>query len=576
MARTVFLLSPAHCGGKRAGFLLNPRADFPLAVKLRRSGATLGEVFSFLSGLYFRGKLAYAGAFRARKADALVITPGRGLVAPERRVTLKDLVAIAEVGVSLEEPRYIAPLERDAATLASRLDADGRVVLLGSIATGKYVDVLERAFNGRLHFPSEFVGRGDMSRGGLMLRCVLERRELNYVPLAGAVRHGRRPPRLAPLARRVSMLAALTLALAAAQARALPLFSRQYGMACTQCHSVAPRLNDYGMRFFQNGNRPPGEAPVPLRMRDVPVSMIGLVGAHWTRSQSPTSASFTSGPQPRPDGVALESAGALARHLSFHLEAAVPQQSGTIESGRTSLQLDDIVANGALNLQVGRFDVDPPFLAEARRLTFTNYLSPVSLDARGLELNGAHAAWTYAGGLVESQRKQIAGEQPLRTFKGLQDIYLDITRRIGSQQFAGRMLWDRQDTDISRLKWLQHLQAHGSLLLHAGRVDLMPGYTLDRFDDRPAPGIHDRHQYGLLEAVAPLDRDARWVITARIEHELHTRTSLTPLDDHDQEVLNLSLAMTSNARSAVEWSHHGDNVGGPRMDELNAFVFLSY
>src|SRR5204862_3018673 len=114
-------------------------------------------------------------------------------VPPGRRVTLEDLTAIAGVGVSLAEKRYIEPLERDAAALASRIGDDARVVLLGSIATGKYVDVLERCLNGRLHFPSEFVGRGDMSRGGLMLRCVLEQRELTYVPLAGAVRHGSRP-----------------------------------------------------------------------------------------------------------------------------------------------------------------------------------------------------------------------------------------------------------------------------------------------------------------------------------------------------------------------------------------------
>jgi len=37
-----------------------------------------------------------------------------------------------------------------------------------------------------------------MSRGGLLLRCVEEARELDDVPLAGAVRRGRRPPRLAP------------------------------------------------------------------------------------------------------------------------------------------------------------------------------------------------------------------------------------------------------------------------------------------------------------------------------------------------------------------------------------------
>ena len=61
-------------------------------------GAPLGEVFSFLSGLYFRGKLAYARAFaRAPRGvpPILVITPDRGLLAPDVRVTLADLRAEA-------------------------------------------------------------------------------------------------------------------------------------------------------------------------------------------------------------------------------------------------------------------------------------------------------------------------------------------------------------------------------------------------------------------------------------------------------------------------------------------------
>jgi hypothetical protein len=58
------------------------------------------------------------------------------------------------------------------------------------------VDVLAPVLGDRLRFPAEFVGRGDMSRGGLLLRCVAEGRELGYIPLAGAARHGPRPPRL--------------------------------------------------------------------------------------------------------------------------------------------------------------------------------------------------------------------------------------------------------------------------------------------------------------------------------------------------------------------------------------------
>jgi hypothetical protein len=203
-SQTVFLLSPAHCGGRRAEILMSDRAAFPLAVQMRETGARIGEIFSFLSGLYFRGKLAYGQAFARTGAaphGVLVITPGRGLIPPDAVLTFEDLRDIAGIGVAPDEPRFREPLERDSAALASALSGEDRVVLLGSIATGKYVDVIESRLDGRLRFPADFVGRGDMSRGGLMLRRVMEGQELEYVPVAGATRRGTRPPRLTPLRR---------------------------------------------------------------------------------------------------------------------------------------------------------------------------------------------------------------------------------------------------------------------------------------------------------------------------------------------------------------------------------------
>ena len=198
--RRIFLLSPASTGGERAQLVFNERARFDLAVRLRSAeGAALGEVFSFLSGLYFRGKLSYARAFAAPPPGTpgvLVITPNEGLLAAEEIVTLARLRRFARVRIDVADPRYRRPLARHAKELARAMGPDAEVVLLGSIATGKYVDVLEKVFGERLRFPGEFVGRGYMIRGGLMLRCVREGRELEYVPIAGAVRHGRRPPKL--------------------------------------------------------------------------------------------------------------------------------------------------------------------------------------------------------------------------------------------------------------------------------------------------------------------------------------------------------------------------------------------
>jgi len=192
----VFFLSPANCGGERAGLLFSPRASFDLARRLRTAeGVTLGEVFSFLSSLYFRGKLAYAERFGA----PLVITPNTGLRPPDDRVTLAALRAAARVDIHAANARYRGPLLASARAVAETLGPDAPVTLLGSIASEKYVGVLLGVFGERLTFPPAFVGRGDMSRGGLLLRAVRAGAELDYVPVAGAVRHGPRPPRLAPV-----------------------------------------------------------------------------------------------------------------------------------------------------------------------------------------------------------------------------------------------------------------------------------------------------------------------------------------------------------------------------------------
>jgi hypothetical protein len=129
----------------------------------------------------------------------MIITTSRGLLPPSTPIGLDDLRAFAAVPIEATEPRYAEPLARDARTVAEAAGPRTDVVLLGSVASDKYVGVLGEIFGSRLLFPSEFVGRGDMSRGGLMLRCVREGRELDYIPIAGATRRGTRPPKLIPI-----------------------------------------------------------------------------------------------------------------------------------------------------------------------------------------------------------------------------------------------------------------------------------------------------------------------------------------------------------------------------------------
>jgi hypothetical protein len=184
---TIFLISPAKLSGRRGAMLLNPSAQFPLARELRSTeGASLGELFSFVSGLYFRGKLTYARAFghaHAGQEAAFVISAGGGLCTPDERISLERLQGWAGVSIHHDNPHFTAPLIRHASALFERAMPGTRFVLLGSIASDKYVEPLRDVFGSSLLVPTQFAGLGDMSRGALLLRAARDGRELAYVPV---------------------------------------------------------------------------------------------------------------------------------------------------------------------------------------------------------------------------------------------------------------------------------------------------------------------------------------------------------------------------------------------------------
>ena len=185
----VFLLSPASLGGERARQLTSPEARFDTARRYRSpEGVPIEEAFAFLSSLYFRGKIAYARHFARPPAElpgtgVLVITPSFGLVPEGWPLTLERMEALRHNAIDVRNPDYAEPLREHARALRESMPEDTRVVLLGSIATGKYVDLLLPVFGERLLFPRCFVGIGDMSRGSILLRAVREDQELEYSTL---------------------------------------------------------------------------------------------------------------------------------------------------------------------------------------------------------------------------------------------------------------------------------------------------------------------------------------------------------------------------------------------------------
>jgi len=182
----VFLLSPANCNGLRARWVLRKNNRSDLARRLREGGVSLGELFTFLSALYFRGKLAYAQTFAQPPSGlggVFVITPSAGLMPHDSLIRLSKLRGFGRVPIHTQHRLYRSALQRSAKKLALETGPACEVVLLGSVATGKYVDILAPIFGDRLRIPAEFIGRGDMSRGGLLLRCVRENRQLRYIEI---------------------------------------------------------------------------------------------------------------------------------------------------------------------------------------------------------------------------------------------------------------------------------------------------------------------------------------------------------------------------------------------------------
>ncbi|HXI11890.1 MAG TPA: hypothetical protein VNM92_04505 [Thermoanaerobaculia bacterium] len=199
MSATLFILSPANCSGIRAKQLISPRAQFPAAQQYRSTeGVPLCDAFAFMSALYFRGKIAYAKRFAVPVPDRvpeaiLLIAPGFGLVTPDWALTPERMKKLQRTPVDVRNRGYRLPVERDARSVAGQLREGDRIVLLGSIATGKYVDLLRPIFQNRLLFPISFVGLGDMSRGAIMLRAAASGDELQYSTL-DVERHRKREP----------------------------------------------------------------------------------------------------------------------------------------------------------------------------------------------------------------------------------------------------------------------------------------------------------------------------------------------------------------------------------------------
>ncbi|MFI5372432.1 MAG: hypothetical protein ACHQ52_12810, partial [Candidatus Eisenbacteria bacterium] len=243
------------------------------------------------------------------------------------------------------------------------------------------------------------------------------------------------------------LLVAMVVVMKPDRGDALPLFARKYGVECTTCHFAFPRLNKFGMDFRQRGYRMPGDkGQSPWEAKEFPISLVGNVG--YTYNSTDTASVFggrasTSTSAFVQNDVEFQSAGTLSQNLSFHFDDNFTGAGGPLNSGQAFVQFDDVVKDGQLNVKAGIYDADIPYLADSRRTTLADYLTPVTLDASGIELNGTRSGWTYAAGLINSGR--TTGKPGDKTLNNLENTYVWLMRDIRGHLIAVRWYADHQD-----------------------------------------------------------------------------------------------------------------------------------
>jgi hypothetical protein len=368
-------------------------------------------------------------------------------------------------------------------------------------------------------------------------------------------------------------------------ARALPLFGRKYNMQCTSCHIAAPRLNAFGMHFKQNGYRMPGaqgESPWDSTAKEFPLALVGNVAYHVSSVNADTGGGNrvrTFAGAFEQQQVEFHSAGTLAKRVTFHFDNNFAGAGGPLESGMAFVQYDDVMKDGGLNVKAGIFDADIPYLADSRKTTLTEYLSPVTLPAAGVELNGERPDWMYAVGLINSSRDSAsvnARKPGTKTFNQLENPYVWVTREIGANMVTARAYLDQQNPRKAGVTSSQHVQAELNAFFDRGRVVVVPGYTYESFADEP-DSIPDHQHTLLIEALWLLDKDSRLVLTTRYEHQYVPRSNGAPgVIDRSLGVLSLAYYVNPNARYGIDWAHGSDNVHGPVTDDVRAFVWVGY
>lgn len=264
-------------------------------------------------------------------------------------------------------------------------------------------------------------------------------------------------------------------------ASAVPSFARLHGLPCNECHSAFPRLNPFGMDYKQRGFRLPGEegkfiwdqSALPLSAVAVGRLRISHQDDPVTEKRLRTKSGFEL------EEVELMIAGTAAPKVGYFIEMeAEVADDEPLKVDQAWLQFSDILPDSLLNLRAGKMLNEFYFLSQKRRLTFQRYLSPITFNVTGVELNGAWRRLRFAGGVVNDERKSGKNTSTVNLDTHLAGYYAWSTYTIADQVLGIRYIntKDNSDNPAPIIDGRTRQQLDATLNLWYEPVELILGY----------------------------------------------------------------------------------------------------
>ncbi|GJL61711.1 MAG: hypothetical protein NPIRA04_03650 [Nitrospirales bacterium] len=264
-------------------------------------------------------------------------------------------------------------------------------------------------------------------------------------------------------------------------ASAVPSFSRLHGLACHECHSAFPRLNPYGMDYKQRGYRLPGEEGKFIwDQNTLPISALAVGRLRISHRDNPvTGARTRTRSRFELEEVELMIAGTVAPKVGYFVEFEQEIADGEeFTADQVWVQFSDLLPNSLLNLRAGKMLNENYYLSQKRRLTFQRYLSPITFNVTGVELNGAWRRLRYAGGIVNDERDPGTNTATVNLENRLQGYYAWTTYTIADQVLGIRYINTKNNSDNPSpvIDGRNRQQLDATVNLWYGPLELIFGY----------------------------------------------------------------------------------------------------